>query len=171
MKTPNFLIPQLDILGVSGLKKAIITKSAVQPSPYLLNRGEKVTIKVIFKGDVGPKAAITWTLEPGEMIPVKINRLVSIIEGEGQLFFLFSNYPRPQYQNLKRAEPSHLNLDPPAYLFNKGEKVSVTFIPIKEHGTPEENITWRLDKNEVIPVKINRLVSINEGEGELYFLW
>jgi hypothetical protein len=171
MKTPNFLIPQLDILGISGLKKAIITKSAVLPSPYLLNRGDKVTVKVIFKGDEGPNVAITWTLESGEMIPAKINRLVSIVEGEGQLFFLFSNYPTPKYQNLKRAAISHLEVNPPAYLFNRGEKVTVTFIPSKEHGSPEEKVTWTLDKNEVTPLKIIKFIAINEGEGELYFLW
>jgi len=170
MNTPNFLIPELDILGISGLKKATITKSAVSPNPYLLNRGDKVTVKVVFHGEGGPNAIKTWTLERGEMTPVKINRLVSIVEGEGQLFFLFSDYPKPKHQNLKKAEISHIRMDPPAYLFNRGEKVTVTFIPTNEHGTPEEKVSWTLDKNEVTPLKIIKFVSIDEGEGELYFI-
>jgi hypothetical protein len=159
------------MLKLRNLKKATITKSAIDPCPYLLNRGDKVTVKVIFKGSPLPDGIITWMLERDEMIPVKIVRIVSIVEGVGDLYFFDSYSPQEKAQNLKRAVISSLPISPAAYLFNRGEKVTVTFIPPKEQGRQEEKIIWTLDKNEVTPVKITKFISINEGEGELYFLW
>lgn len=173
MKFPTNAISPPTI-GMKSLKKAVITDSVVSPNPYLLNRGEKVTVKVFINGT--QKDPVTWTLNKNEILPVKIIRIDSIVEGNGDDLYFTWNISDKGFSSIRKAEITTkgkiMNGDEPVtvYLLNRGEKVTINVTTTREE-VESSKINWTLDYDEILPVRIESLNTIITGEGELYFIW